>query len=179
MEVPRACELAESLLAQELPRRWRHTQGVAARARELADQLGDDAELIEAAAWLHDIGYAPPLAITGFHPLDGARYLRDSVDTEVLLQELVAHHTGALVEAEERGLRSLLLTEFGSGDGHPQLLDALTACDLTTGPDGRRISPEDRVAEILQRYTPDDVVHRSVQRVAPDLIDRVRRVIGD
>ncbi len=29
-----------------------------------------------AAAYLHDIGYAPELAITGFHPLDGARHLR-------------------------------------------------------------------------------------------------------
>jgi hypothetical protein len=28
------------------------------------------------AAWLHDIGYAPELAVTGFHPLDGARFLR-------------------------------------------------------------------------------------------------------
>ena len=30
-----------------------------------------------AAAWLHDIGYAPAVDDTGFHPLDGARYLRD------------------------------------------------------------------------------------------------------
>jgi hypothetical protein len=34
-----------------------------------------------AAAWLHDIGYAPAIAEsgTGFHPLDGARYLRDKM----------------------------------------------------------------------------------------------------
>ena len=35
--------------------------------------LTDD---LVAAAWLHDIGYAPELVETGFHPLDGARYLR-------------------------------------------------------------------------------------------------------
>jgi hypothetical protein len=29
--------------------------------------------LPEAAAWLHDIGYAPGLAVTGLHALDGAR----------------------------------------------------------------------------------------------------------
>jgi hypothetical protein len=28
------------------------------------------------AVLLHDIGYAPDLVITGFHPLDGARFLR-------------------------------------------------------------------------------------------------------
>ncbi len=40
--------------------------------------LGADAGLLEAAAWLHDIGYLPELARTGLHGLDGARYLRDT-----------------------------------------------------------------------------------------------------
>jgi hypothetical protein len=30
-------------------------------------------------AGLHDIGYSPELADMGFHPLDGARYLRDGL----------------------------------------------------------------------------------------------------
>ena len=72
-----AAELARKLLEVPLPRRWAHVQGVAAQARSLAPILGDDADLLEAAAWLHDIGYSPELADTGFHPLDGARYLRD------------------------------------------------------------------------------------------------------
>src|ERR1017187_10283265 len=57
--------LARELLQQSLPRRWAHIQGVAARARSLAPVLGDDADLLEAASWLHDIGYAPGLATTG------------------------------------------------------------------------------------------------------------------
>ena len=69
--------LARTLLADSLPRRWSHVQGVAARARTLKPSLGADADLIEAAAWLHDIGYLPELAHTGLHGLDGARYLRD------------------------------------------------------------------------------------------------------
>jgi len=40
--------------------------------------LGTDADLLEAAAWLHDIGYTPGLAAAGLHSLDGARYLRDA-----------------------------------------------------------------------------------------------------
>lgn len=35
----------------------------------------NDRDLLVAAAWLHDIGYAPELRDTGFHPLDGARHL--------------------------------------------------------------------------------------------------------
>ena len=58
-----AYELAESLLADPLPRRWAHTRGVAARAESLAPALGDDAEALVAAAVLHDIGYAPVVAL--------------------------------------------------------------------------------------------------------------------
>jgi HD domain-containing protein len=61
--------LARTLLADSLPRRWSHVQGVAARARTLKPSLGPDAELLEAAAWLHDIGYLPELARTGLHGL--------------------------------------------------------------------------------------------------------------
>jgi putative nucleotidyltransferase with HDIG domain len=70
--VERARELAEKLLADPLPQRWAHVQGVAATARRLALILGEDAELIEVAGWLHDIGYASEVTRTGFHALDGA-----------------------------------------------------------------------------------------------------------
>ena len=70
----RAHDIARSLLEEALPRRWAHVQGVADTARTLAPILGKNAGLLTAAAILHDIGYAPRLADTGFHPLDGARY---------------------------------------------------------------------------------------------------------
>lgn len=57
-----AREVAEGLLAEALPRRWAHTQGVARQARSFVDRLGADADLVEAAAWLHDIGYSPAIA---------------------------------------------------------------------------------------------------------------------
>ena len=87
------------------PCRWAHVQGVAARARSLAPVLGADADLLEAAAWLHDIGYAPGLAATGLHALDGARYLRDAQHADILLCRLVAHHSCAIIEASEPGQR--------------------------------------------------------------------------
>ena len=71
-----------------------------------------DAELLEAAAWLHDIGYLPDLARTGLHGLDGARYLRDVQHADPMLCRLVAHHSCAVIEAEERGLADLLRREF-------------------------------------------------------------------
>jgi HD superfamily phosphodiesterase len=54
-----AQQLARAPLQKPLPRRWAHVQGVAAQAHGLAPVLGADADLLEAAAWLHDVGYAP------------------------------------------------------------------------------------------------------------------------
>jgi HD superfamily phosphodiesterase len=69
-----AFELAGGKLAGVLPR-W--VQGVSRRARLVAPLFSvDDGELLVGAALLHDIGYAPELVGTGFHPLDGARCLR-------------------------------------------------------------------------------------------------------
>lgn len=165
--------MARRLLADELPRRWAHTQGVAARARTLAPILGEQAELIEAAAFLHDIGYSSAISSTGFHPLDGARYLRDVLGAEVALCQLVAHHSGAVVEAEERGIDALS-NEFDLPDN--ELLQALTYCDLTAAVDGCPVSVDERLEEILSRYPREHVVHRSIQRSGPALRTAVANV---
>jgi hypothetical protein len=49
---------------------------------------------------------------TGLHALDGARYLRDTYDADAMACRLVAHHSCAIVEAEERGLADALSLEF-------------------------------------------------------------------
>jgi hypothetical protein len=167
-------ELARKLLEVPLPRRWAHVQGVAGRARFLAPILGDDAELIEAAAWLHDIGYSPELGDTGFHPLDGARYLRDVHSAGSVLCRLVANHSCATIEAAERGLYRELAEEFPAAIR--ELSDALTYCDMTTSPTGGPVSVENRLAEIRQRYGPSDVVTSFVRAAESDLLASVARI---
>jgi HD superfamily phosphodiesterase len=169
----RAAQLARKLLEVPLPRRWAHVQGVAARARSLAPILGDDADLLEAAAWLHDIGYSPRLADTGFHPLDGARYLRDVKHADPTLCRLVAHHSCAILEADERGLADVLSSEFPSPD--PKLNDALAYCDMTTTPTGGVVSVHDRLSEIVERYGPQDVVTKFIRRAEQELVSSVAR----
>lgn len=168
-------EIARKNLEIPLPRRWAHSQGVAARARRLAPVLGQDAELVQAAAWLHDIGYAPELEVTGFHPLDGARYLRDVQHAGPLLCCLVAHHSFALVEAAERGLAGVLAAEFPLPSD--LLLAALTYCDLTTSPDGDRVSITWRLAEIRARYGPGHPVTRGLDRTRPQVAAVVRTIL--
>jgi hypothetical protein len=166
--------LARTLLADSLPRRWAHVQGVAARARCLAPAAGADAGLLEAAAWLHDIGYLPELAGTGLHGLDGARYLRDVQHADPVLCRLVANHSCAVIEAEERGLADLLRGEF---QGAPQALaDALTCCDMTTSPDGEPVQVDRRLAEIHDRYGSGHLVSRSIRRATPMILHAVGQV---
>jgi hypothetical protein len=166
--------LARTLLADTLPRRWSHVQGVAAQARTLKPSLGTDVDLLEAAAWLHDIGYLPGLAATGLHGLDGARYLRDVQHAEPLLCRLVAHHSCAIIEAEERGLAHVLTREFAPP---PQALaDALTFCDMTTSPDGDHVQVTHRLAEIHDRYGSGHLVSRSIRRATPLILKAVGHV---
>lgn len=165
--------LARTLLEVPLPRRWAHVQGVAARARSLAPMLGDDADLLEAAAWLHDIGYSPGLVNTGFHPLDGARYLHEVHQADSRLCCLVGQHSCAILEAQERGLADDLAREFPSGD--PTLSDALAYCDMTTTPNGHVVSVHDRLAEITQRYGPGSIVTRFICKARPQLVSSVDR----
>ena len=169
-----AQDLARTLLADALPRRWAHVQGVAARARSLAPAVGPDAGLLEAAAWLHDIGYLPELAATGLHGLDGARYLRDVQHAEPVLCRLVAHHSCAVIEAEERGLAHVLTREFAPPPR--PLADALTFCDMTTSPDGEHVHVHHRLAEIHDRYGSGHLVSRSIRRATPLILEAVGQV---
>jgi hypothetical protein len=130
-----------------LPRRWRHVRTTARRARWVADRLTLSDDLV-AAAWLHDIGYAPELAETRFHPLDGARYLRRAQVREPVVS-LVAYpcHSCGPIEADVRSLGELLAKEFLPGD--PVLTDALLYCGVTTGPDGDYVHPAYLLVEIV------------------------------
>jgi len=161
-----AFELAAEKLARVLPRRWAHVQGVGRRARVVTPLFStEDCELLIGAALLHDVGYAPELSRAGFHPLDGARYLR-SVGSPDRLVNLVAHHSCATLEAELRGLSDELV-EFE--DERTALRDALWWADMTTTPDGAETTVAERVAEIQTRYGPDDLVSCFIRRAWDDL----------
>ncbi|WP_036498124.1 HD domain-containing protein [Nocardia aobensis] len=161
-----AAELAQEQL-HGLPRRWRHVAGVARRAA-LATELVDDAALLVAAAWLHDIGYAPKLVRTGFHPVDGATYLAQ-IGASDRLCALVANHSCACVEARNRGV------PLEWEDEQTSLRDALWWADMTTTAAGDDTTFDERVADVYRRYGPDHVVSRSIREATPDLREAVAR----
>lgn len=131
----------------------------------------DGGGVLVGAALLHDIGYAPDLASTGLHALDGARYLR-RVGSPDRLVNLVAHHSCARLEAEVQGL-SGELAEFE--EERTPLRDALWWADMTTTPDGAQTTVADRVMEIQSRYGPDDLVTCFTRRAWRDLKAAVER----
>jgi hypothetical protein len=172
VQIDRARTLAESLVGK-MGDRWSHVQAVAAQAERIAYSLPEQHQgALVVSAWLHDIGYGPAAGVTGFHPLDGARYLAASgVDPQIV--SLVAYHSGATYEAEERGFSDELAVFDPPAD--LTLLDALTYADMTTGPKGQPTTVIDRIAEILSRYGPEDPVHRAVSRSRPSLVAAVER----
>jgi len=168
-------DLARELLAR-LPERVAHTEGVARKAEETAAIFEPDEALdLVAAAWLHDIGYAPWLVGIRMHALDGGWFLQERHYPERVCQ-LVAHHSGARFEARERGLLDRLEYSFPAPD--PALLDALTYADMTTSPRGLSVSFDERIAEIIRRYPPDDPVHRAILAGRSDLAKSVENTLA-
>ena len=159
-------------LLRPLSRRWLHSEAVAGVARELAPLLApDDADVLVASAYLHDVGYAPELVISGFHPLDGARHVLAL--GHVRLAGLVAYHTAARQEARLRGLHQPL-AEFD--DERSIVSAALAYCDLTTGPGGEPMTPRQRLLEVEARYGEDSPVTASLRAAWPEFMDAVTQV---
>jgi hypothetical protein len=126
-------------------------------AGSMAARLGvlfdaDEAALLVAAATLHDVGYAPRIAQTGFHPLDGALYLR-SIGLPERLCSLVAHHSEADMLATQHGVLDL---DAQFPRERSLLADALVYADMHSAPDGQMIRAEHRLADISRRR-PDPV----------------------
>jgi putative nucleotidyltransferase with HDIG domain len=172
VDVAAARDLAAALLT-DLPQRWAHTAGVARRAAELCAAMDDaDRDHVVTAAWLHDIGYAEPVLDTGFHPLDGARFL-DRSGWAARTSALVAHHSGACYVAAARGLHHEL-AEFPR-EVSP-VADALTYADQTVGPDGTRVDVRARMAEMLARHGSTSYNARVHHLRAPDILATAERV---
>ena len=166
----RANELAASCLG-DMGDRWLHVQAVGRSAEELQMRGLDVSDAVVAAAWLHDVGYGKSIADTGFHPIDGAGWLAAQGAPPGVVA-LVAYHSGARFEAEERGLTDAL-AQFSEPD--PDQLDVLTLIDMSTSPTGKRVAVAERLDEILERYASDNAVHRAVTRSRGSLEESAKR----
>jgi len=165
-------EKEASALLSPLGDRWRHVRAVAECARKVSTILDkEDCLYLIAAAYLHDIGYAPGLRRTGLHQLDGARHVRRFIG-DGRLAGLVAHHSEARFEVRLRGFGDEL-DEYKREESWTA--DALTYCDLTTGPTGLKMTMEDRIAEVEERYGEGEIV-AALRQATPHLAQSVARM---
>lgn len=159
-------------LLAELPESRRaHSVAVGERVASLASRLAPAvrAEVV-AAGVLHDVGYSPSWVVLGFHPLDGAAGLRER-GFSPLVCDLVSTHTGALWEADERGLDVELFDGFRCDrDDIALLRRVVTWADLTTGPTGQLVTVDERLSEIRARYPDEHPVSRFVSRRRAELL---------
>lgn len=171
--------LAASLLRHQ-PQRYRHVEGAARAAAQVAMRIPEIPQnSVVAAAWLHDIGYADELHDTGFHPLDGATFLREGGwDPEIV--RLVAHHSHSRLLAPYFGA-DVALSRFAVPVG--LAADVVTFADVVAGVSGSGVTVSDRIAELRTRTNhgpaiPDQVRetrYRLLRQSADNVRWRVRR----
>jgi len=147
-------------LLKEDRARLNHVAGTAQITRFVSAQLSIPwAEDLLAAAWLHDIGYAPGLVNTGFHPLDGAAFLaRGGWSARVV--GLVAHHSH----------NAMIAPYFDAADALADIAapdqlshDILAFADIEAGRHGQESSGSDRLRDMRQRYQTSACVPRTVR----------------
>ena len=144
--------------------RWRSVGKAEEAAAGIAPALRAD---LTVALVLHDIGYGH--VETGFHPLDGARFLAREGFSPVVCN-LVAHHSASTYEAEERGIDPVVYADFAVDQNLSEAHAVLWWADMTTGPLGQDVTVENRLDEICARYGPEDVVTRFITRARPVLV---------
>jgi hypothetical protein len=166
--------VAEEKLAGPMPGRWRHVQGVIARARAVARSLRlppAEHDLLVAGAAVHDIGLAPDVAATKASFLDGARWLAEQ-GAPARLVDLVAHCDCGQVEAALQGHE----VEYARySDERSPTRDALWYCCLTTGADGTPVSVDERIAAWATTYAGDAVITRYAVLARDELLAAVAR----
>lgn len=123
-----------------------------------------DGDLLVAAALLHDIGYAATLRGSGYHPLDGARFVI-AQGGEPRLANLIANHSAAALVAEIGGLGDEVAA---FPDERTALRDALWYSDMHVDPAGEPVTFDERIADIRRRHGPDSVLVRALDVGALD-----------
>ena len=128
------------------------------------------ADLGTAAALLHDVGYIPELHDTGFHPIDGARYLTSLGATE--LAAFIICHSQAAEYADLAGLPRIPVSL------HP-IASVITFWDVRVAPGGKVLSYEERLEDIKNRHGEESLTWKAHMRAMSRIQaseDRLRQI---
>jgi len=160
--------LFDDLVSALSPARRAHTLEVGRKAQAAAHGVEPwlRADLVVAAT-LHDIGYAH--RETGFHALDGARFLASNGFNNAVC-DLVARHSVSEVEAAVRGIDLGVFDAFAVEVDLTAAHSVIAWADMTTSPTGGTVTVEERLDEIQSRYGRESLVTEFVSRARPRLL---------
>lgn len=157
-------------------KRLTHIQAVAASVRQSVIDLnhsgytpGIDTAEAYCAALLHDIGYVEDLALTGFHPVDGAVFLRSSGYPR--LAELIIGHSNSPEQAQLRGISGVA----ASAD---IIAELITYWDVQTKQGGEQVTYEERLADIIKRYGEESAVTQAHLISRPRIQQIINKIDG-
>jgi len=140
-DVVAAERLAALLLAGDRDR-LRHVRTAAAAALLVCDTVArEDVALLLCATVLHDIGYAPAVRSSGFHPFDGGCWLLTE-GAPATVAGAVARHSESLLQP---GAVASPVDPAALPAAPGPVADAITYADRTTTPDGRRTTLLERL----------------------------------
>lgn len=165
-------QVAESLIAERLPMRWKHDREVIKRAHEvLAAVDEDDYDVLLTVAALHDVGFAPEAGDSDFPPLAGARFLR-ALGTPLRICRLVANSVSCRIEGELRGY----VSDYEEWpDEVTPVRDAFWYCCATSSADGRKIELQERLERWPTQYADEPVVAEFARLARRPLMEAVAR----
>ena len=157
------------------PARLAHVLTVASHVRETAERLDAtgsvciDVDYAYRAALLHDIGYAPELQETGFHPIDGARYL-ERRGYPTIAADIICHSNSPEL-ARLRGLPPISVSTS-------LVAELITYWDVQVAQGGIVMTYADRMSEIRARHSAQSDVCRA-HEIAEERIQMLRQRIDE
>ena len=159
----------------ENPKRVEHVLEIARRVRNSGEKLrfsGELLDLAESAALLHDIGYWKEIALTGFHPIDGAKFLIEHGEREIA--DLIVGHSCSPEEGQ-------LLGHLGIEQSPNIVAKLITFWDVQVKQGGEVVTYSERYNDILKRYGEDSIVGQA-NKLAKSrielIIDEVSRLLS-
>lgn len=147
--------------------RLSHILGVVEEAQKLSrhfPELGGN--FLVQAAYLHDVGYAEKLAVTGFHSVDSGLFAAKNGFPSEVVKAVFLHMdslTNAKLTMPNSRIECFLNSIYSNLTSKEKLLmELLTYCDLHRSSIGDRVSIEERISEIGSKYGSGSVVYKSV-----------------
>jgi putative nucleotidyltransferase with HDIG domain len=172
-------KLAEFLPSEE--KRYHHILGVVRHMQTILPRLEleqETKELLIQAAYLHDVGYSKQLNQYNFHPLDGAVFAQQAGFPKPVIAAVLFHSEAIETVRENRNdlLPIYSLNQKLLDEQDRLFIDLVTYCDVQTSPKGEKVSLDERVQDVVERYGENHPVSQMMIFCKPKYKETIERI---